>query len=354
MVNEFSAPDQLNVVRAPMNREGDSFTPLKNRKISQKNKIIYLSIAMLACALLLIPGVFMVQRVTRLLSQAWEKVNYQEIRSQFPVGVDLSNPEYATISAIIEGRRCAQFDEPRLPAGNVFLFDNETGTIFTYPLEENTIEFNVTLLPGTYYLFFQPQSELQPFFAATGSDHNLMAVELNAQQISDTIEICDPDYLSHWLPPELQPGAKTETLSSQRKIADKNQLPEVTDVEITPANVHGLICNYGPDVYPAGSVMFYDVEQNTLVAYQVNENDNVFSAQIPPGNYAIFFSPQNPLLPIYGFTEYVSCGLNPASCQNHDVHINKIMPGEEYGNIQICDPQYVQEGLPEELRYENR
>jgi hypothetical protein len=354
MVNEFSLPNQLNVSPAPTNNSGDSFAPLKSRKISQKNKIIYLSIAMLACAILLIPGVFMVQRVTRLFSQAWEKVNFQSLNSQFPANLDPDDPRLATMSAKLVGRRCPLPDAPQLPKGDVFLFDNETGTVYTYPLAADTVEFKTTVLAGTYYLFFRPETEVQPYFATTDSDHNLLAVHLDPEQTSDTLQLCDSEYISNWLPAELQPGARTDTLDTQREILDVSGALVPVTTEITPATVHGLVCTYGQDVFPAGSVIFYEAQQNNLIVYKLQENESSFSTQVPPGNYSIFFSPQNPVLPIYGFTEYVTCGLDPQKCPSHALLTNELEPAEEYGNIMICDPQYDQVGLPKELTYENK
>ena len=144
------------------------------------------------------------------------------------------------------------------------------------------------------------------------------------------------------------------SLENQRTTLDLSESDQVEVTTVTPATVHGLVCSYGENVFPAGSVIFYEPTQNVMVTYQLHENDNTFSTQPPPGNYAIFFSPQNPVLPIYGYTQYVTCGLNPNSCPDHSLLVNTIEPAQEYGNIQICDPQYDQTGLPEELTYENK
>lgn len=354
MVNEFVSPDQMNVGTAPTQPAGSFVAPLKHRKMSQKNKLIYVSVSVLACALFLVVGVFMVQQATHLFSQAWEKINYQALSSQFPAGLDPDDPRLATMSAKLVGRRCPQPNDPKLPKGDIFLFDNVTGTVYTTPIEADTIEFKTTVLAGNYYLFFRPETELQPYFAATDVDHNLQAITLRPEQTSDAIQICDSDYVANWLPAELQPAARTDTLSAQRTTLAVDEALAPVTTGITPATVHGLVCTYGQDVFPAGSVIFYEPQQNNLVVYKLQENENSFSVQVPPGKYAIFFSPQNPILPNYAFTQYVSCGLNPESCQDHSLLINDLEPAQEYGNIMICDPQYDQTNLPEELIYENK
>ncbi len=356
MVNDPLPSHRSDSVDFPSESEDIFSPPLKTKKrTSQKHKLIYLSIGILGFVGLLIPGIFMVQQSTRLFSQAWEKISFRDLRSQYPENADLNDPRYATMSAKLVGRRCPQPEKPQLPAGKVLLFENETGTVFTYPIAKDTIEFNSTLLAGKYYLFFQPEGDPQPYFAAASDTHDLIEINLQPKETSETIQICDSQYISNWLPAELQPGAKTDPLQTQREALNLTVDSTASfEEEFTPSKVHGTVCPYGQNVFPAGSVMFYDSKHNELIVHKLRENENSFSIQVPPGEYAVFFAPQNQLLPIYAFTQYVTCGLDPNNCPDHNLLLTTLQPAEEYGGIQICDPQYNQTGLPANLTYENK
>jgi len=127
---------------------------------------------------------------------------------------------------------------------------------------------------------------------------------------------------------------------------------EITDETPNTGEVYGLICKY-ENTHPAGVVAFYEPETKTIHRLQILQEKNVYSMKVPAGQYLAFFEPTNEELPIFAFTQYVNCGLTPDSCTDHSMALFTVEADQEYGQVDLCDPQYIQDGLPSELQYEN-
>ena len=127
---------------------------------------------------------------------------------------------------------------------------------------------------------------------------------------------------------------------------------EITDDTPNTAEIFGLICEY-ENTHPAGVVAFYEPSTETLHRMPIVQDTNVYSMKVPAGDYMAFFEPTNRELPIFAFSQYVNCGMTPDSCTDHSMVTFTVEADQEYGQVDLCDPQYVQDGLPTELQYEN-
>lgn len=232
-------------------------------------------------------------------------------------------PNISDNKSVVAGKVCS------VVGGQVFLYNVDEQEIDFVSLSAGQKEYSSRVSPGTYKVFLKTPGG--SYLGFTDANHNLDSVVVSADGNSTGIDLCD-DVVN------VQSDAKMLALAKTA----------------VPATVHGLVCGYGQDVFPAGTVLFYESEKKDTVTYEIPANDNTFSVQVPPGEYAVFFLPADTSLPKYGYTEYVTCGLNPTTCLNHDLLVNKLESGQEYGNVKICDPQYVQTDLPKELIYENK
>ncbi len=231
-------------------------------------------------------------------------------------------PAASDNTSVLAGQVCTTV------GGNVFFYNVETETMDFVTLDPSQKEYSARLNPGTYKIFMETPGGA--YLGYTDEDHNLDQVVLLADENSPGIDVCD-EAVNTEAEPELFGQAK----------------------DVLPATVHGLVCTYGEDLFPEGSLIFYEADQKNMVTHKIPENENTFSVQVPAGEYAVFFAPNDTDLPKFGYTEYVTCGLDPNTCENHELLVNKLESGQEYGNIMVCDPQYVQANLPEELIYEN-
>jgi hypothetical protein len=127
---------------------------------------------------------------------------------------------------------------------------------------------------------------------------------------------------------------------------------EILEPAADTAIIHGLVCAYGNE-NPSGTVIFYGGPEKKMIQTEITAGKNVYSVPLSVGNYTAFFKPDKPGLPIFAYTDYVRCGLDPAKCTNHALLELKLEPNKEYGQVDLCDPQYIQTGLPEQLQYEN-
>jgi hypothetical protein len=148
--------------------------------------------------------------------------------------------------------------------------------------------------------------------------------------------------------PVVSEGVLPRTDSVNNDFADS----EVTDETSSTGEVYGLICKY-EETHPSGIVAFYEPESQTIHRMPILQDKNVYSMKVPAGSYLAFFEPTNEQLPIFAFTQYVNCGMNPNTCTDHSMALFTVEAGQEYGQVDLCDPQYVQDGLPVELQYEN-
>lgn len=115
--------------------------------------------------------------------------------------------------------------------------------------------------------------------------------------------------------------------------------------------VSGNICPFGQD-YKSGNVIFYEVNTKKIMRTLQPSDTNVFTVSLPAGRYIALFEPDEEGLPKFGFTEYVRCGLKPDTCTDHSLLVLTVEAGQEYGQTQICDPQYKQDGLPTPLKFD--
>ena len=359
-----SAPLPLNSTPIPTREsETDNFSIIniwkRWQRLFRHQPGLLWGLTTLASAGILFLGVFMVQRTTQLLSQAWEQLRYQDLTTyESKQNIFESDPILATMSGKLKGERCPIKDRSGdLPAGQILFFDNQAGLVYRLPVSKNQVEFSTTLLANPYYLFFQPADSLQPVQALTNGSHRPESILVEAQSEVSNLKICDSQYIAGELPPELQPMPTNIPTLSQARTDSAVEIPEnmspITEFTGEMATLHGTIFSYGSDVYPAGTVLFYELNSRALYKAAVAENTNVFSAPIPAGQYIALFEPRNPVLPKFGFTQYVKCGLNPTVCTDHSLLKMTVNENQEYGQIQLCDPQYNQAGLPTELQFIN-
>lgn len=317
---------------------------------------LFWSVFSLACLVLLGVSLIVVQQTTRLLSQAWEQIQYRDLEMYGSAqNIFEADPVLATMSGQLRGTRCPIEEE--LPAGQILFFDTQSGNLYRLPVAENQTEFQTTLLENSYLTFFQRNGDSQPVQAATSIDHRLSPINILAQRETKGLQVCDQAYQASDLPAELQPLPPNQVALAQPQTHLAADLPPttatVTQETSNTATIHGLVCAYGADTYPAGTVLLYNIATETLFKAGIEPNTNVFSLPIPAGEYLALFEPRNPSLPKYGYTAYVTCGLDPDRCADHFLLSLKIEADQEYGQIQLCDPQYNQAGLPVELQYTN-
>lgn len=332
------------------------------RRLFHRQPGLFWGMTSLLSAAVLFLGVFMVQRATHLLTQAWEQLRYEDLTTyDSKQNIFEADPVLATMSGKLKGRRCplegSEGESGQLPAGQILFFDNQVGLVYRLPVSENQVEFNTTLLANPYYLFFQPADSSQPVQALANNSHLPESILVQAQSEVSDLTICDSDYIAGELPPELQRTPTGITTLSQVRPESAVELPEnmspFNEHSGSMATLHGTICAYGKDAYPAGTVLFYELDSQALFKVAVAENTNSFSAPIPEGAYIALFEPRNPVLPKFGFTQYVKCGLNPEKCLDHALLEMTVKASQEYGQINLCDPQYNQAGLPPELQFIN-
>jgi len=329
------------------------------RRIFHRQPGLFWGITSLIVVSILFLSVFMVQRATQLLTQAWEQLRYEDLAPfDSKQNIFEADPILATMSGKLKGERCPlEEGSGQLPAGQILFFDNEVGMVYRLPVSENQVEFSTTLLANPYYLFFQPTDSLQPVQALTSDSHQPKSISVQAQAEIKGLKICDNQYLAGNLPPELQRMPTDIPTLNQARTESAVEIPEnmspFNELSGQVATLHGTICAYGPEVFPVGTVLFYQLDSRTLFKVEVAENTNVFSAPVPAGNYIAIFEPRNPVLPKFGFTQYVACGLDPKNCSDHSLLEMVVETDQEYGQINLCDPQYNQAGLPSELQFVN-
>lgn len=145
---------------------------------------------------------------------------------------------------------------------------------------------------------------------------------------------------------------QNQDVRQQAYVAPEKQISQLDYPQAVKANVVGRVCPM-TDKYVAGTVYFFNTEEQSLIKTDIPEKMDLFDVQIPAGNYIIAFVPNNRDYPNYAYTDYVRCGLNPDQCKDHRPLVITVKGGDKIGQIKLCDPQYVQEGLPEQLEYEN-
>lgn len=133
--------------------------------------------------------------------------------------------------------------------------------------------------------------------------------------------------------------------AQESRVSQIQSMTEITGD--TDAKVGGYICPY-MQAHPSGTVVFYDVDRDAIAQQGVATGQKVYTISLPRGNYIALFAPDNLSWPTYAYTNYVSCGLNPAQCTNHEVPILGVSAGT-YGNIDLCDAQFLKEGVPDTL-----
>lgn len=115
--------------------------------------------------------------------------------------------------------------------------------------------------------------------------------------------------------------------------------PTIETKSETTAEISGLICAHGPDKQLAGRIIFFEFD--TKIAYERNipENTSSYTINVPAGKYVAFFKPEG-VWPIYAYSQYVTCGLDPNICTEHNVLLLTAERDGEYGEVHLCDPQY--------------
>lgn len=151
---------------------------------------------------------------------------------------------------------------------------------------------------------------------------------------------------------EVPPTVTEGVVEREDSLAYITATETVAEEDPNTAKVFGLACKY-EDIYPGGTVLFYQPESESMYRASIPQGENVYSITVPAGQYTAFFEPSPANLPIFAFTEYVNCGLDPNACTDHSLAVFTVEAGQEYGQVDLCDPQYPQEGLPTELQYEN-
>lgn len=174
----------------------------------------------------------------------------------------------------------------------------------------------------------------------------------NQQQMNASLQDMDRTLTQTEMQEDLESTEPEGVVARDESLALLPTNEQVTEASADTAEVYGLICKYGEE-HPAGTVLFYEPESETVHRLAMAQDKNIYSMTVPAGQYMAFFEPADSTLPIFAFTQYVNCGLDPNSCTDHSMAIFTVEAGQEYGQIDICDPQYVQDGLPTELQYEN-
>jgi hypothetical protein len=144
-------------------------------------------------------------------------------------------------------------------------------------------------------------------------------------------------------------GSSIATVTSETTASANVLTPETPGL----ASVFGKVCPFGKQ-FIAGSVIFFDAKTGVSVQTQMKAGEGVYNIKMMPGSYVAIFKPTDRTFPNFAYSEYVRCGLKPNTCQQHGLLELKIEKNKEYGQVDLCDPQYTQAGLPTELRYENK
>ena len=133
------------------------------------------------------------------------------------------------------------------------------------------------------------------------------------------------------------------TPSDALELADELQ-PEVPQIdEMDNGTVTGSVC-FPSESIPEMTLYFEELTRGDL-AYQSHPQDqDSYSIILPPGTYIAYAYPEND--PVAGgmYSQAVVCGLG-AECTDHAPLIFEVKPGEETGNVGICD-WYSQEDVP--------
>jgi hypothetical protein len=143
-----------------------------------------------------------------------------------------------------------------------------------------------------------------------------------------------------------QPRVNTQVVTEGQDAVDLNATEPI-------ALVSGKVCPYGKE-FPAGKVIFYDNEQNRQIIGDLPADQGTYTFTVPVGKYTSFFVPTDTSLPVFAYTDYVACGMTPNDCTNHALLVGEYEAEGQYGQVNVCDPQYDQAGLPESLTYENK
>lgn len=150
----------------------------------------------------------------------------------------------------------------------------------------------------------------------------------------------------------MQLVGRSQDVRQQAYVAPEKQISQLEYSQSVKANLVGRVCPM-TDKYVAGTVYFFNTDEISLIKTEIPDKMDLFDVQVPAGKYIVAFVPNDRDYPNYAYTDYVRCGLNPDQCKDHRPLVITVNPGDKIGQIKLCDPQYVQEGLPEQLEYEN-
>ncbi len=120
-------------------------------------------------------------------------------------------------------------------------------------------------------------------------------------------------------------------------------------LQSTQAQLYGLVCAYS-GAHPAGTIMAYSLNNKELLTFPLKQDTFTYGITVSPGKYTLFFKPDDTALPLYGYTKHGLCALGEFPCGDHTLLIEEVQQGDKIGQINLCDPQYPDQGLPAQLK----